>query len=47
MSSGDPSAMPFLRSALQAWQNGIITEETAIDAIGNESECKRAARGVS
>ncbi len=43
----DPSAMPFLRSALHAWQNGIITEETAIDAIGNESEFKRAARGVN
>lgn len=42
----DPTAMPFLRSALLAWQKGIITEETAIEATGNESEFKRAARGV-
>lgn len=42
----DPANVPFLRSAVQACEAGLITEEVAMQAIGNESEFKRAMRGV-
>jgi len=42
----DPTAIPFLKSALAAWKAGLITEQVAIEATGNESEFKRAMRGV-
>jgi pilus retraction protein PilT len=42
----DVSSTSFLKSALKAWQSGIITEQVAIEAIGNEAEFKRAMRGV-
>lgn len=42
----DPSAVPFLRSTLKALQSNIISEAVAIEASGNESELKRAMRGV-
>jgi Tfp pilus assembly pilus retraction ATPase PilT len=43
----DPNAINFLRSIVNAYRAGEITEETAISATGNETEFKRAARGVS
>ena len=42
----DPANVPFLRSAVQACQAGLITETVAIEATGNEAEFKRAMRGV-
>ena len=42
----DPSNAPFLRSAVKACEEGIITEATAIQATGNESELRRALRGI-
>lgn len=44
--SGDPACAPFLRSAVSAWKQGLITEEVAITALGNESEFRRAMRGI-
>ncbi|MCB1227310.1 MAG: Flp pilus assembly complex ATPase component TadA [Verrucomicrobiales bacterium] len=48
MSRGsDPNSQTFLRSILDAYQSGIIDEATAIVATGNETEFRRAARGIS
>lgn len=48
MSRGsDPNSTTFLRSILAAYEGGIISEEVAIGATGNETEFRRAARGVS
>lgn len=47
MRGSDPNAINFLRSIVQAYQNGEISEETAIMATGNEAEFKRAARGIT
>jgi pilus retraction protein PilT len=44
---GDPSATSFLRSILDAYHAGRIDEATAILASGNETEFRRAARGIS
>lgn len=44
--SGDPAAVSFMQSAVKAWQAGIISEKTGIAATGNESEFRRAMRGV-
>lgn len=43
----DPNAVNFLRSILRAYEAGLITEEVAIGATGNETEFRRAARGIS
>jgi pilus retraction protein PilT len=43
----DPNNAPFLRSALKAWKEGIISEEVAIESTGNESEFRRAMRGIA
>lgn len=43
----DPNAVNFLRSIVRAYEAGRISEEVAILATGNETEFKRAARGVS
>ena len=43
----DPNAVSFSTTTVAAWREGIITEETAIEALGNEMEFKRAARGIT
>lgn len=43
----DPNSTTFLRSIVAAYEAGLIDEDTAIVANGNETEFKRAARGVS
>jgi twitching motility protein PilT len=43
----DPNSRTFLRSILEAYQAGRIDEATAILATGNETEFRRAARGIT
>jgi pilus retraction protein PilT len=43
----DPNAMNFMRSIITAFETGHIDEPTAILAAGNETEFRRAARGIS
>ena len=43
----DPNATNFLRSIISAYENGVIDEPTAILATGNETEFRRAARGIT
>jgi twitching motility protein PilT len=43
----DPNATNFLRSIIAAYENGVIDEPTAILATGNETEFRRAARGIT
>lgn len=43
----DPNCMTFLTNIVRAYEAGIITEAEAITASGNETEFKRAARGIS
>ena len=45
--SADPHALSFLHSTVNAWKDGHISEETAIEALGSEMEFRRAARGIS
>jgi twitching motility protein PilT len=47
MRGSDPNAVNFLRSIIKAYEHGLIDEPTAIMAAGNETEFRRAARGVS
>jgi len=48
MSRGaDPNSTTFMKSAFKAYQAKLISEEVAIEATGNESEFKRAMRGVA
>ncbi|MEI2623008.1 MAG: ATPase, T2SS/T4P/T4SS family [Giesbergeria sp.] len=48
MSRGsDPNSTTFLRTILAAYEGGLISEEVAIGATGNETEFRRAARGVT
>ncbi len=42
----DPANTSFLHSAVSACGAGLISEATAIQAVGNEAEFKRAMRGV-
>jgi pilus retraction protein PilT len=42
----DPNAVSFLQTVVAAWQQGIITEETAIESLGSETEFRRASRGI-
>jgi len=42
----DPASAAFMRSALSAWKAGLISEQSAIEATGNESEFRRAMRGI-
>jgi twitching motility protein PilT len=42
----DPNATSFLQSAIAAYEKGLITEEVAIEALGSETEFRRAARGI-
>ena len=43
----DPTAKPFLRSTIEAWRAGLITEEVGIEASSNEAEFRRAMRGIA
>ncbi len=42
----DPAAVSFLQSTLKALQAKIITEATAMSSVSNESELRRAMRGI-
>ena len=42
----DPAAVSFLQSTLKALQGKTITEETALASVSNESELRRAMRGI-
>src|SRR5438105_3399938 len=42
----DPAAVSFLQSTLKALQAKIITEATALASVSNESELRRAMRGI-
>ncbi len=47
MRGADPNSTNFLRSIISAYEAGIIDEPTAIMATGNETEFRRAARGIT
>ena len=47
MRGTDPNSTNFLRSIITAYEAGIIDEPTAIMATGNETDFRRAARGIS
>ena len=47
MRGSDPNSTNFLRSIISAYEAGVIDEPTAIMATGNETEFRRAARGVT
>jgi twitching motility protein PilT len=42
----DPAAVSFLQSTLQALKAKVITEATALASVSNESELRRAMRGL-
>ena len=42
----DPAAVSFLQSTLKALEAKIITEATAMSSVSNESELRRAMRGI-
>src|SRR6058998_1206749 len=42
----DPAAVSFLQSTLKALQEKVITEATAMASVSNESELRRAIRGI-
>src|SRR6478609_9176434 len=42
----DPAAVSFLQSTLKALQGKMITEQTALASVSNESELRRAMRGI-
>jgi twitching motility protein PilT len=42
----DPTAVSFLQSTLQALKAKVITEATALASVSNESELRRAMRGL-
>lgn len=43
----DPAAVSFLQSTLDALKAKVITEETAMASVSNESELRRAMRGIA
>jgi pilus retraction protein PilT len=45
--ANDPNCRSFLQSIAAAYEAGIVDEPTAIAAVGNEAEFRRAARGIS
>jgi hypothetical protein len=45
--ANDPNCRTFLQSIAAAYEQGILDETTAIAAVGNEAEFRRAARGIS
>ena len=42
----DPAAVSFLQSTLNALKGKMITEQTALASVSNESELRRAMRGI-
>jgi pilus retraction protein PilT len=42
----DPAAVSFLQSTIKALQAKVITEATALASVSNESELRRAMRGI-
>jgi twitching motility protein PilT len=42
----DPNAVSFLQSTIRVFEQGLISEEVAIEALGSETEFRRAARGI-
>ena len=42
----DPAAVSFLQSTVKALQAKVITEATAMASVSNESELRRAMRGI-
>jgi twitching motility protein PilT len=42
----DPAAVSFLQSTINALKAKLITEETALASVSNESELRRAMRGI-
>jgi len=45
--SSDPTSTSFLKSTLAALNSGVITEPIALTAVNNESELRRAMRGIA
>jgi twitching motility protein PilT len=43
----DPNAVSFSTTTVAAWRAGHITEAVAVEALGNEMEFRRAARGIT
>src|SRR5213076_3501433 len=43
----DPAAVSFLQSTLKALQAKVISEATALASVSNESELRRAMRGIA
>src|SRR5262245_18607707 len=43
----DPAAVSFLQSTIKALKGKIITEATAMASVSNESELRRAMRGIA
>jgi twitching motility protein PilT len=43
----DPAAVSFLQSTIKALKGKIITEATAMASVTNESELRRAMRGIA
>lgn len=43
----DPTSITFLKNIVNAYGAGLISEEEAIITSGNETEFKRAARGIT
>jgi pilus retraction protein PilT len=42
----DPAAVSFLQSTIKALKDKVITEATALASVSNESELRRAMRGI-
>jgi pilus retraction protein PilT len=42
----DATTRAFMHSAMAAYDAGLITEATAVEALGSETEFRRAARGI-
>lgn len=42
----DTNTVAFMHSTIAAYEQGLISEETAIEALGSETEFRRAARGI-
>src|SRR5213078_61869 len=44
--ASDPAAVSFVQPTLNALKGKLITEETALASVSNESELRRAMRGI-
>jgi twitching motility protein PilT len=43
---GDANSAAFLQTTMDAYRSGLITEQTAVETLGSETEFRRAARGI-